>query len=106
MKRLAALAAALVLASCADKAAAPVAYAKCKPCHGVPGAGGTKMAPDLLESSYTLEQFTMQAQSGSQWEGKPAKHQSYRTKSMPPRPEVTQEDTDAIFRYVQTFKKR
>ena len=105
MNRLAALAAALVLVSCADAKPPPEAFAKCKPCHGLPGAGGTKMAPDLAESAYTPGQFASQVKLGSQWEGKPAKHSSYRAKTMPPRPDVTQADVDAIYQYVQARKK-
>ncbi len=80
----------------------PKAYKRCAKCHGEPGAGGTRAAPDLKISEYSLAQFKMQVQNGSNWEGRPPKKQQYRKKKMPAQRTVKEEDIETIYKYIHT----
>jgi len=83
------------------EASAPAAYKKCRNCHGTPGGGGTKAAPDLAESELSFEQFRNQALNGSEWEGKPPKNWKYRWKKMPPQVGLSDSDLKALYEYIK-----
>ncbi|HJM82619.1 MAG TPA: cytochrome c [Nitrospinota bacterium] len=80
----------------------PHVYGKCISCHGIPGKGNTKIAPDLADSSYTLEQMKMQVYKGSNWQNKPREKMRYRKKKMPAITKINDEEIEAIYKYVRS----
>lgn len=82
---------------------APSAYKKCKVCHGNPGEGGTRHAPDLAASGMTLKQFKTQVAKGSRWDGKPPKNPEYRYKKMPAQIGVSETDVERIYNFVSNI---
>lgn len=83
---------------------APTAYKKCRVCHGAPGEGGTRHAPDLAESRMTPEQFRTQVAKGSKWDGKPPKIPAYKYKKMPAQIGVSDADVERIYNFVSNIR--
>ncbi|MBI4667508.1 MAG: hypothetical protein HY751_13990 [Nitrospinae bacterium] len=79
---------------------APAVYAMCRNCHNYPGSIGPRSAPDLSESTYTLDQFRNQLMNGSKWPGKPPKKQKYRWKEMPPQIGLAEKQIVELYGYI------
>lgn len=74
---------------------------RCKNCHGSPGWGGTRTAPDLADTKLTFEQFEKQIKYGSNWEGKPPKRRRYRYKKMPPQLNLSESEMKSLYSYIR-----
>jgi len=88
----------------ARPATAPAVFTRCVKCHGQPGAGGTRAAPDLAETRMNPEQFAIQVRKGSKWPDRPPKHPRYRRKEMPAQLGVTGEQIEDIYRYLVSMR--
>lgn len=79
---------------------APAAFQKCVKCHGKPGGGGTRAAPDLAESKLNHEQFIKQIKKGSRWKTRDMKHPRYRWKKMPAQRNLSDEQVELLYKYI------
>ena len=100
LKRISFLPVALILAVAPAWAEAPVVFEKCVKCHGQPGSGGTRAAPDLSESGLTQEQFRKQIKRGSKWKTREMKHPRYRWKKMPAQRNLSDEEIERLYQYL------
>lgn len=80
----------------------PKIYQKCYKCHGAPGDGGTKQAPDLAASKLDYVQFKKQVKEGSTWKGKPKRKWKYRHKKMPAQLGLTKIELQQLYVYIHT----
>ncbi len=96
----------MILAVPAFAGDTPAKYKKCKMCHGMPGAGKGKVGPDLVTSSFNLEQFQRIVKVGSKGlDDRPTPKQAkYAKKKMTAQKGVSADDVKAIYEFVQSAK--
>jgi len=100
-KKIVFLLAGLILAVTPAFAEAPAVFAKCVKCHGQPGKGGTRAAPDLSGSKLSLAQFSKQIKKGSKWKTREMKRPMYRWKKMPAQLNLSDEEIEKLYQYIQ-----
>ncbi len=82
----------------------PAKYKKCKMCHNMPDAGKGKVGPNLLTSTWSVEEWQKQVALGSKRDDHPGKQEKYKSKKMPKQKGISEAEVQEIYDYVQSFK--